>query len=151
MTQTITPAQTTATSTQATKPRSAKVQGAVQSATRAVVSFLFLCHGLAGFGFFGGIDGAGTAVELGSWPGWYGSVIEVVGAVLVLAGLFTRPAAIVLSGVMAYAYFTVHAPVGVLPLHNMGELSALYSWIFLLFAIVGPGTYALDTLRRRRR
>ncbi|MBE1575672.1 DoxX family protein [Amycolatopsis roodepoortensis] len=149
MTQTTAPAQTTATTTAAT-PRAAKAQGAIQSAVRIVVSFLFLCHGLQGFGFFGGVDGAGGSVELGSWPGWYGSVIELVGAAFVLVGLFTRPVAVLLSGVMAYAYFTVHAPEGLLPLQNMGELSTLYCWIFLLIAAIGPGTFALDTLRRRR-
>src|SRR5687767_11871773 len=80
----------------------------VLAAFRVVVSFLFGLHGLQGLGFLGGVDGQGTAVPFGSWPGWYGSVIELVGAVLVLVGLAARPAAFVLSGVMAYAYFTVH-------------------------------------------
>jgi len=66
-------------------------------------------------------------------------------------GLAARPAAILLSGVMAYAYFTEHAPMGLLPLQNMGELAALYSWIFLLFAAIGPGRFALDNLIKRRR
>lgn len=116
---------------------------------RAVVSFLFLCHGLMGFGLFGGIDNAGGAIPFGQWPGYWASLIEVVGAVLVFAGLFTRVSAIVLSGVMAYAYFTVHAPEGLLPLHNMGEPAALYAWIFLAIAVVGPGAASLDQLRRR--
>ncbi|MFB9930190.1 DoxX family protein [Amycolatopsis halotolerans] len=116
---------------------------------RAVVSFLFLCHGLMGFGLFGGIDNAGGALPLGQWPGWWASLIEVVGAILVFAGLFTRISATVLSGVMAYAYFTVHAPEGLLPLHNMGEPAALFAWIFLTIAVVGPGAAALDNLRRR--
>jgi putative oxidoreductase len=76
-------------------------------------------------------------------------VIEVAGALLVLVGFATRPAAVVLSGVMAYAYFTVHAPEGLLPLLNMGEPAALFSWIFLLIAVFGPGSFALDSLRRR--
>jgi putative oxidoreductase len=102
-----------------------------------------------GFGLFGGTDGAGGAVALGEWPGWWASVIEVVGAVLVFVGFRTRTAALVLSGVMAYAYFTVHAPQGLLPLLNMGEPAALFSWIFLVIAVVGPGAASLDQLRRR--
>ncbi|GAA4532473.1 DoxX family protein [Amycolatopsis samaneae] len=124
---------------------------AVLSAFRVVVGFLFLCHGLMGFGLLGGVDGQGAAVPLGQWPGWWATVIETVGAVLILTGLFTRPTAVLLSGTMAYAYFTVHAAEGLLPLQNMGEPAALYSWIFLLIALLGPGRFALDTLLRRRR
>ncbi|MDA3630326.1 DoxX family protein [Saccharopolyspora oryzae] len=115
---------------------------------RVVVGFLFLCHGLQGFGFFGGVDGAGMAMPFGEWPGWWASLIEVVGALCVIAGFGTRIAAFLLSGVMAYAYFGYHAPLGLLPLHNQGELAALYSWIFLLIAAFGPGAFALDKLRR---
>ncbi|MFC9257602.1 DoxX family protein [Amycolatopsis thailandensis] len=123
-----------------------KWQGLALSVVRVVVSFLFLCHGLQKMGLF---DKA--AVPVGTWPSWYAGVIELVGSLLLLAGLFTRPVAVLLSGTMAYAYFVVHQPDALLPLQNKGETAALYSWIFLLFAVVGPGTYALDTLRRRRR
>jgi len=125
------------------------VSGAVLSAVRVVVGFLFLCHGLQGFGLFGGVDTMGTAVPVGSWPGWYASVIGVVGGVLVLVGLFTRPAALVCSGAMAYAYFTVHQPLAALPLQNMGEQAVLFCWVFLLIAALGPGPFALSALRRR--
>ncbi len=143
----------TATTETAAKPRTqlSSATGLVVSASRIVISFLFGFHGLQGFGFFGGIDGQGGGVPFGSFPGWWGSLFELAGAVLLLIGLASRPAAILLSGVMAYAYFTVHAPVGLLPLQNMGEPAAVYSWIFLLFAFVGPGTLAVDTLIRRRR
>ncbi|MET8849337.1 DoxX family protein [Amycolatopsis sp. NPDC004625] len=127
----------------------AQVKSTVIGASRIVISFLFGCHGLQGFGFFGGIDGQGGGVPFGSFPGWWGSVFELVGALLLLAGLASRPAAILLSGVMAYAYFTVHAPMGLLPLQNMGEPAAVYAWVFLLFAAIGPGRFALDNLRKR--
>ncbi|MFD1151345.1 DoxX family protein [Saccharothrix hoggarensis] len=122
----------------------------VLAAFRIVVSFLFGCHGLQGLGYLGGIDGQGAAVPFGSWPGWYGSVIELVGAVLVLVGLAARPVAFVLSGVMAYAYFTVHQPEALLPMHNMGELAAVYSWVFLLLAALGPGAFTLQRVLRRQ-
>ncbi|MDT8911756.1 DoxX family protein [Amycolatopsis sp. PS_44_ISF1] len=108
---------------------------------RVMVSFLFLGHGLQGFGLLGGIDGAGAATPFGQWPGWWAGVIEVVGALFVLAGFRARSAAVVLSGTMAYAYFTVHVPMGLLPVHNLGEPAALYSWIFLLIAVAGPGSF----------
>ncbi|WP_409462888.1 DoxX family protein [Amycolatopsis sp. GA6-003] len=135
--------------TEATKSLADRARPTVLALFRAVTSFLFLCHGLMGFGLFGGIDNAGGAVPFGQWPGYWASLIEVVGAILVFAGLFTRVSATVLSGVMAYAYFTVHAPEGLLPLHNMGEPAALYAWIFLTIAVVGPGAASLDQLRRR--
>ena len=121
----------------------------VLAAFRIVVSFLFGLHGLQGLGFLGGIDGQGTAVPFGSWPGWYGSVIELVGAALVLVGIAARPAALVLSGAMAYAYFTVHQPEALLPMHNMGELAAVYSWVFLLLAVFGPGAFTVQRALRR--
>ncbi|WP_219419362.1 DoxX family protein [Pseudonocardia nigra] len=119
---------------------------------RIVVGFLFACHGAQGlFGAFGGIDGAGGAVAVLSWPGWWGSAINLVGGLLVLVGLFTRAAAFVSSGAMAFAYFAVHQPMGALPLQNMGEPAALYAWVFLAIAAIGPGRYALDSLRGRAR
>jgi uncharacterized membrane protein YphA (DoxX/SURF4 family) len=80
---------------------------------------------------------------------WAG-IIELLCGGLVLLGLFTRPAAILCSGAMAYAYFVVHQQFGLLPIQNKGELAAVYSWFFLLIAILGPGAFALDALRRRR-
>jgi putative oxidoreductase len=145
-TQTLRP--TTTTTTTAAAPRN--LTGVTVSAFRVVVSFLFVCHGLQGFGLFGGIDGAGAGVPVGSWPGWYASVIHVVGGLLVLLGVATRPAAIVCSGVMAFAYFTVHQQLALLPLQNMGEPAALYSWIFLLIAVLGPGSVTLVGLLRRK-
>lgn len=143
----------TGTQTATTTAGSAKTQvtGLVVGASRIVISFLFGFHGLQGFGFFGGVDGQGGGVPFGSFPGWWGSVFELVGAALLFLGLASRPAALLLSGVMAYAYFTVHAPMGLLPLQNMGEPAAVYSWIFLLFAAIGPGRFAIDNLIKRRR
>jgi putative oxidoreductase len=126
------------------------VTGATVSAFRVVVSFLFVCHGLQGFGLFGGVDGAGTAVPFGMWPFWYAGVLEVVAGALVLLGVYTRPAAVLCSGAMAFAYFTVHQKLALLPLQNMGEPAALYCWIFLLIAVLGPGSYTLASVLRRR-
>ena len=96
-----------------------------------------------------GIDGAGAAAPIASM-GWWAGVIETLGAVLIAIGLHTRAAAFLLPGVMAVAYFSVHAPMGWNPIFNMGEPAALYSWIFLLLCVIGGGRYTLDTLRRTR-
>jgi putative oxidoreductase len=141
---------TTTAAAAAAESKTNKLNGITLSAFRVVVSFLFLCHGLQGFGAFGGIDGVGGAVPFGSL-GWWASTIETVTAVLVLSGVFTRVAALLASGTMAYAYFSVHQAVALLPLLNMGELSALYSWIFLLIAVLGPGSLTVATIVRRRR
>jgi putative oxidoreductase len=127
--------------------------GPALSAVRVVVSFLFICHGVAIlFGPLGGANGrGGGAAQVGSWPLWWVGLIHLIGGGLVLLGMFTRPAALICSGAMAFAYFTQHQPRALFPLQNGGEPAALYCWIFLLIAILGPGPYTLDTLLRRRR
>jgi putative oxidoreductase len=127
-----------------------KSSKAVLSAVRIVVSFLFACHGAPIlFGAFGGVDGHGVTAPIGSWPIWWAGAIELICGGLVFLGLLTRPAALLCSGAMAFAYFTVHQPQGILPLQNHGEPAVLYCWIFLLIAVLGPGPYALDTMFRR--
>jgi putative oxidoreductase len=77
-------------------------------------------------------------------------VLEFFGGLLFLFGLFTRPVAFVLSGLLAVAYFMSHAPQGFWPILNRGELAALYSFVFLYFAAVGGGTWSLDRLWRSK-
>ncbi|CAL9338239.1 hypothetical protein SUDANB95_00211 [Actinosynnema sp. ALI-1.44] len=139
----------TESATDRTAAASPKRDDLVLGAFRVVVSFLFACHGLQGFGLLGGIDGQGTAVPVGSFPGWWGSVLEVVCSVLVLLGVAARPAAVLASGAMAFAYFVYHQPTALLPLHNLGEPAALFCWSFLLIAVLGPGRYTLTRLVRR--
>ncbi|GAB3071243.1 DoxX family protein [Micromonospora schwarzwaldensis] len=129
-----------------------QLNGPVLSLFRIVVGFLFLLHGAASiFGILGGNPATGGAVPVGTWPGWWAALIQLVCGVLVLVGLATRPAALLASGSMAYAYFVVHQPHGLLPMKNGGELAALFCWSFLLVAVLGPGTWALDALISRRR
>jgi putative oxidoreductase len=129
-----------------------RFHGPVLSLFRMVAATLFVCHGLASlFNVFGGNRGMGQAVAFGTWPGWWAALIQALCGGLVLLGLFTRIGALIASGSMAFAYFVAHQPRGVLPLTNGGELSALFCWSFFLIAVLGPGTWALDTLIRRRR
>lgn len=121
---------------------------AVILAFRLVIGFLYAVHAVMPFGAFGGMDGQGTSAAVGSLP-WVVGGIQLAGAVLIAIGYRTRPAAFLLSGIMAAAYFMVHQPMGALPVLNQGEPAALYSWVFLLLVAIGPGRYALDALRRR--
>jgi putative oxidoreductase len=154
MTATITATTTTAAATAAVQNvdrRAERARELAWTGFRAVVGFLFACHGAQGlFGAFGGIEGAGTAVPTVSISG-LSSLICLAGGALVLVGLWTRTSALLCSGSMAVAYFAVHQPMGALPLVNMGEPAALYAWAFLVIAAYGPGRYAVDTLVRRAR
>lgn len=122
------------------------------SVFRIVVGLLFLCHGLASvFGLLGGNRGSGQAIEPGSWPNWYAGLIQLICGALVLVGLATRPAAVLASGSMAYAYFVVHQPEGLMPIQNGGVTPALYAWSFLMIAVLGAGPWSVDALIARRR
>src|SRR5215210_9184200 len=76
-------------------------------------------------------------------------ILEFLGGLFVLLGLFTRPAAFILSGLLAVAYFLSHAPQGFWPILNRGELAALYSFIFLYLAVAGGGAWSIDRLLQR--
>jgi putative oxidoreductase len=78
------------------------------------------------------------------------ALIELVGGLLVTAGLFTRIAALVCSGEMAVAYFMAHAPRSFWPAVNQGEGAILYCFIFLYFVFAGGGAWRLDALVRKR-
>ena len=78
-------------------------------------------------------------------------MIELVAGVLIVIGLFTRPAAFVASGTMAAAYFLAHFPRGFFPLQNGGELAALYCFVFLFLAATGGGALSVDALMGRKK
>lgn len=101
-------------------------------------------------GLFGGVDGAGATAAVGTIA-WFGGWIELVAGTLVLVGLFTRPAAFILSGELAVAYFTVHAKRGFWPIINKGELAVSLCFIFLYLAATGAGAFSLDYIRTRKR
>ncbi len=117
---------------------------------RVVVGLMFMQHGGQKlFGWFGGMPG-GMKLDLMSQMG-IGGILEFFGGGLVMLGLFTRPAAFILSGEMAVAYWQFHAPGGFWPILNHGEPAVLYCFIFLYIAAKGAGDWTLHTLLRRRR
>lgn len=119
------------------------------SVLRIVTAFLFMQHGAQKlFGFLGGSPG-GPPPPFSQ--AWIGGVLEFFGGLLVLLGLFTRPVAFILSGMMAVAYFQAHAPKGFWPLQNRGELAALYCFVFLYLSAAGGGPWSLDSFWRRGR
>ncbi|NED16225.1 DoxX family protein [Streptomyces sp. SID9124] len=131
-------------------PHLHRAQPYVLALFRIVVGLLFACHGAASvFGILGGARGGGS-IPAGTWPGWYAAVIQLIGGILVALGLGTRFAALISSGSMAYAYFTVHQSHALLPLQNGGEPSAVFCWVFLLIVFTGPGALALDSLLAAR-
>ena len=75
---------------------------------------------------------------------------EVIFGTLILLGLFTRPAALLMSGQMAFAFFRSHLPGGFWPVQNGGELAVLYCFIYLLIFTTGAGKFSLDGLRLSR-
>jgi putative oxidoreductase len=112
------------------------------SVLRIVTALLFLQHGLAkhfGFPHVASFDN----LQVFSLVGLAGA-IEIVGSLLLLVGLFTQPAAFILSGEMAVAYFMAHAARSFFPILNAGELAVLYCFVFLYFAIEGGGAWSLD-------
>ena len=113
---------------------------------RIVAGFLLLWHGMQKlFGFPVGASGAAPAFIV------YGAgQIELVGGALVMLGLFTRPAAFLCSGLMAFAYWMAHGTKALLPIENKGELAALYCFVFLFVSAQGSGVCSLDGLRDRR-
>jgi putative oxidoreductase len=109
---------------------------------RIVTGFLFIQHGIAklfGVPHIAMFDG----LQLFSVLGLAG-ILELIGGLLMIVGLFTRPTAFILSGQMAVAYFMAHATHGFLPILNQGELAVVYCFVFVYFALAGVGSFSID-------
>lgn len=117
---------------------------------RIVTGLIFLEHGTQKFlGFPAGqAEGAGWALNN---PGAFAGIIELVAGLLIVIGLFTRPAAFIASGTMAVAYWYAHSPQDPFPVNNMGDAAILYCFVFLYLVFAGPGAWSLDGMRSRGR
>lgn len=121
----------------------------IYAAFRIMAGLLMLQHGLQKIvGLFGGIPEAAPAfIKYGAGG------IELVGAALVAIGLFAGPAAFLLSGTMAAAFFMGHvmnpqSPThSLIPILNGGELAVLYCFAFLFIASKGSGIWSVDAAR----
>jgi len=119
----------------------------VLSILRIMVGLLFLEHGMAKlFGF-------PPHGHIAVFPEteWFAGRIEFIGGGLVALGLFTRAAAFIVSGEMAFAYFIGHAPRSFFPLINGGEAAILFCFVFLYLVFAGAGPLSLDALLRGRK
>jgi len=115
---------------------------------RIVTGFLFFQHGTQKM--FGFPAPARHEFDLFSLHGVAAS-LEIIGGLLIFIGLFTRPTAFILSGLMAFAYFIAHAPHSFWPLLNHGELAAMWSFVFLYLAFAGGGAWSFDRCCKNKR
>jgi putative oxidoreductase len=131
-------------------PLPASWQPYAHAALRVMTGLLFLQHGTAKIlkfpmndmlaGMFGGMP---------SGMLFFTGLMELVGGALIIIGLFTRPAAFVLSGFMAAAYFIGHMPQGFFPILNFGELAIMFCFVFLWLATAGAGPFSVDASRTK--
>jgi len=100
---------------------------------------------------------AGTTIVFGYPPGpvgmppfsltsqmGIGGILELVGGLAIVLGLFTRPVAFVLAGEMAVAYFQFHAPNSFFPTVNQGIPAIMFCFLFLYLMVAGPGAWSVD-------
>jgi putative oxidoreductase len=113
------------------------------SVLRIVTALLLLEHGTQKLFNFPPSEFQASLFSLFGFAG----VIELVGGILLLIGLFTRPAAFILSGETAFAYFLGHAPRSFFPIQNFGEAAILFCFVFLYIAAAGAGPWSVDHMR----
>lgn len=115
------------------------------SVLRIMTGLLFLEHGMQKFFAFPSPGPALTPLLVVQ------GLLELVGGVLILIGLFTRPVAFILAGDMAVAYFYAHLPRGFFPQVNMGQLAILFCFVFLYLFVAGGGAWSVDQQRASSR
>jgi putative oxidoreductase len=115
------------------------------SLLRIMTGLLFLEHGSQKLFAFPGPGPALTTLLVVQ------ALLELVGGLLILIGLFTRPVAFILAGDMAVAYFMAHAPRGFFPMLNGGQLAILFCFVFLYLFVAGGGVWSVDAQRSGRR
>lgn len=114
---------------------------------RIVSALIFMAHGTQKILGFPPSERTVTMFSLS----WIAGVLELIGGALLVLGLFTRPVAFVLSGLMAFAYWLAHAPRSFFPVSNGGDAAILYCFVFLFIVFAGPGRWSLDGLLGRER
>ena len=115
--------------------------GVLLSLLRFMIGLVLLAHGTTKYLNFpeGPMNNASPATM-----GGFAGILELIGGVLLILGLFTRPTAFILSGLCAVAYFYAHAPRGFYPILNGGELAVVLAFALLYIAAAGGGSVSLD-------
>lgn len=117
------------------------------SILRIMAGLLFMAHGTQKLlGFPASADAAGGPLPPMMMAA---GIIELVTGILIAIGLFTRPAAFLASGLMAFAYFMAHAPQSFFPVLNGGDAAVLFCFVFLYLAAAGGGEWSIDAARNR--
>ena len=117
------------------------------AALRIMTGLLFIPHGTQKLFAWPASEYFPEPAPLYSLMGVAG-VLELIGGLLIVLGLLTRPVAFILSGFMAVGYFMAHAPQNFFPAVNMGDAAILFSFVCLYLFFAGPGAFSLDgTLR----
>jgi putative oxidoreductase len=115
---------------------------------RIALGIIFMTHGYPKLGHLrGGAQMQGFFIEHGL-PGYFvyvAGVIEMFGGGLVLIGLFTRPAALLLAAEMCVAIWKVHSGHGFFGVHDYEFPLTLAVSCFAL-ATTGAGFISLDSL-----
>lgn len=121
-----------------------KYEEQIYAVLRTIIGFLFLWHGSQKLFEYPQAGILIPYVMLIAGP------IEFFGGFLVMVGLWTRWAAFICSGEMAYAYWSVHGTHSVLPLLNGGELALIYCFVFLFISARGSGMFSAEYLLKNR-
>jgi putative oxidoreductase len=116
----------------------------IYATMRIITGFLFFWHGIQKlFGF----PPMPPGMNVPAFITWIAGPIELIGGILVMIGLFTRPAAFLCSGLMAFAYWMAHGFKAALPVLNGGEPAVIYCFLFLFIAARGSGVWSLEGSR----
>ncbi|MBB4290236.1 putative oxidoreductase [Rhizobium leguminosarum] len=110
------------------------------AALRIITALLFIEHGTMKLFAFPAAQMAGPLPPLIL----FAALLELIGGILILVGLLTRPVAFLLAGEMAVAYFMAHAPNSFFPAVNQGDAAILFCFVFLYLFFSGPGAFAVD-------
>lgn len=125
-----------------------------QSALRIFAGLLLVATGsVILFGFPIKPPSGGAVPDLVRMQTQLGGILQTFGGLLFALGLFTRPVAFILSGMMAVAYFQFHFkpewPTGIMPNLNNGMPSGVLCFVFLFFSAAGGGKWSLDSAREK--
>ena len=118
----------------------------MRSTLRIVSALIFMAHGTQKIL---GIPASDVAHPPAFSIIWMAGMLELIGGALLVIGLFSRPVAFILSGLMAFAYWIAHAPSNAVPALSGGDAAILYCFVFLYFVFAGPGPWSLDRMMSR--